>query len=142
LTPILRQATAADLPAVLKIEREAFADSPWRKDDFLADECTVAEVDGRVAGFLVARQTFPAAGGSPAEREILNVAVAKGYRRQGIATALLRNELQRRAIYFLEVRESNGAALALYRKLGFVEVGRRAQYYTSPVETAIVMQMK
>jgi [ribosomal protein S18]-alanine N-acetyltransferase len=142
LTPILRRATPADLPAVLKIEREAFTDSPWRKDDFLADECTVAEEDGRIVGFLVARQTFPAAGGSPAEREILNVAVAKPYRRQGIATALLRNELQARAIYFLEVRASNGAAQALYRKLGFVEVGRRAEYYNAPVETAIVMQMK
>ena len=111
-------------------------------DDFLADECTIAEIDGRIAGFLVARQTFPAADGSPAEREILNVAVANRYRRQGIGTALLQNELGRRAVCFLEVRESNGAALALYRKLGFVEVGRRPQYYDAPVETAIVMKMK
>lgn len=138
----MRPATAADLPAVLKIEREAFADAPWRKDDFLADECTVSEVDGRIVGFLVARQTFPAVDGAPAEREILNVAVAKRYRRRGLATALLKNELQQRAVYFLEVRESNEAALALYRKLGFAEVGRRPQYYESPVETAIVMKMK
>ncbi len=142
MKPQLRRATLADLSAILDIEHEAFPDSPWRADDFLADECTVAEVNGSIAGFLVSRQTFPSADGAPAEREILNVAVARKFRREGIATALLDNELQRRAIHFLEVRESNLAAQALYRKLGFVEVGRRPQYYNSPRETAIVMKMK
>jgi ribosomal-protein-alanine N-acetyltransferase len=127
---------------VLKIEREAFPNSPWKAADFLVDECTVAEVDGSIVGFLVSRQTFPAADGALAEREILNVAVAPGYRRRGIATALLRSDLARHAVHFLEVRESNAPALALYRKLGFVEIGRRPQYYDRPVETAIVMKMK
>ena len=142
MTPVLRPATRPDLPAVLKIEREAFPNSPWRAADFLSDDCTIAEVNGRIAGFLVSRQTFPAAVGALAEREILNVAVARRYRRRGIATVLLKNELRRQAVHFLEVRESNQAALALYRKLGFVEIGRRSRYYDQPVETAIVMKMK
>jgi ribosomal-protein-alanine N-acetyltransferase len=107
-----------------------------------ADDCTVAVVDGRVVGFSISRQTFPAAQGELAEREILNLAVSPKFRHRGIATALVRHELQRRAIHYLEVRESNVAAQALYRKLGFEEVGRRPEYYDSPVETAIVMRMK
>lgn len=142
MKPVLRKATRADLPAILEIERAAFAESPWKAEDFLAEDCTVAEIDGRVAGFLVSRQTFPPVNGEPAEREILNVAVASEFRRQGIATALLRHELGHRAVYFLEVRESNLAAQKLYRKLGFQEIGRRPNYYDSPQETAIVMKMK
>jgi ribosomal-protein-alanine N-acetyltransferase len=42
---------------------------------------------------------------------------------------------------FLEVRESNEAALKLYRKLGFGEIGRREKYYENPEETAIVMRL-
>jgi [ribosomal protein S18]-alanine N-acetyltransferase len=138
----VRAATPADFRAVLNIEHEAFPHSPWTAEDFGTDDCTVAEVNGCIAGFLVSRQTFPAADGAPAEREILNVAVALPYRRMGIATALIENELRRRAVCFLEVRESNVAARALYKKLGFIEIGRRSQYYESPVETAIVMKMK
>lgn len=138
----LRRATPADLPDLLRIEHECFPSSPWRAEDFTADECTVALVDARVIGFLVSRQTFPAATGVLAEREILNVAVALDFRHRGIATALIENELQQRAVHFLEVRESNVAARALYRKLGFVEVGRRPKYYEFPVETAIVMKVK
>jgi ribosomal-protein-alanine N-acetyltransferase len=42
----------------------------------------------------------------------------------------------------LEVRESNVAARRLYERLGFAEIARRPNYYSSPVETAIVMEMK
>ena len=140
--PLVRKAAAEDLPAILDIEQEAFSDSHWGAEDFATDDCLVAELDGRIVGFLVSRQTFPAAAGARAEREILNVAVRRGYRRSGIATALLKRELRHPAVYFLEVRASNLAAQQLYRKFGFVEVGRRPEYYEFPVETAIVMQMK
>ena len=142
MTPVVRKATPADLPAVLAIEHEAFPEGPWRVEDFEADECLVAEVDGRIAGFLVSRQTFPPAAGARAEREILNLAVTHAYRRQGVASALLNQALTHPAVYFLEVRASNLAAQHLYRKMGFVAVGQRPEYYDSPVETAIVMQMK
>jgi ribosomal-protein-alanine N-acetyltransferase len=79
---------------------------------------------------------------NPSQREILNVAVAPAFRRQGIATALILHAFRGSGEVFLEVRESNLAAQELYRKLGFLEVGRRYDYYQSPAETAIVMNMK
>lgn len=142
MTPILRPAEPKDLAGILEIEREAFRNEPWTAEDFAGDDCTVVEVEGRVGGFLVSRQTFPAAQGERAEREILNLAVRQEYRGRGLAKALLRHEVGRRAIHFLEVRESNIVARKLYGQMGFVEVGRRPEYYDSPVETAIVMRMK
>ncbi|MBV9762253.1 MAG: ribosomal protein S18-alanine N-acetyltransferase [Acidobacteriaceae bacterium] len=142
MTLILRPAAPGDFPGILEIEQEAFSDGPWVAEDFTGDDCTVAVVDGRIVGFLVSRQTFPAAEGARAEREILNLAVRKIYRGRSIAKALLQHELERRAVHFLEVRESNVVARRLYRQMGFEEVGRRPEYYDSPVETAIVMRMK
>lgn len=139
----IRPARKGDEELLHEIERECFPQNPWQIRQMLEDHCIVAEWDGRVAGFLVARQVFPSAHGEPAEREILNVAVSPQFRRLGIATALLRHEIDsQKAHQFLEVRESNAAARALYRKLGFQELGRRPNYYQHPSETAIVMQMK
>ena len=142
MTLALRPATADDLPALLEIEQNSFADPNWLAEDFLKYRCTVAEMQGRVAGFIVIRETFSGVQEELAESEILNLAVAPAFRRLGIATALLRSTLLPRFIHFLEVRESNVSALALYRKLGFKEIGRRRAYYRHPVETAIVMQMR
>ncbi len=136
MSPALRKATVDDLPALIEIEQASFANPHWQAQDFLRYHCIVAEVEGQIVGFLVSRETIPT------EREILNLAVAPAYRRTGIATALLRHELSRKMVYFLEVRESNAAAQALYRRIGFVEVGRRPNYYDSPRERAIVMKMK
>lgn len=142
MTPVIRIATRDDLPALVEIERLSFSHPHWRAEDFLTYNCIVAEIDGHIAGFLVSRETAAGRNGSRAEREILNVAVAPAYRRSGIATLLLKHELSPQNVYFLEVRESNAAALALYRKIGFFEVGRRAEYYQMPTERAIVMKMK
>ena len=92
--------------------------------------------DGRIAGFLVARQT------APGEHEILNIAVEPRQRRCGIARRLLESELaSARGAWFLEVRESNAAAIAFYRSLGFQLAGRRAEYYHRDLaESAIVMR--
>ncbi len=142
MTPVIRQATASDIPALLEIEQECFLRPHWKAGDFKEDECQVAEAGDSLAGFLVSRETFPGNASSPPEREILNLAVRKSFRRVGIASALLQQELARKAIFFLEVRESNLAAQALYRRFGFAEVSRRKGYYQSPIETAIVMRVK
>lgn len=142
MTPVIRSATSNDLPALIEIERASFSYPQWDAGDFLRYVCIVAEIDAQIAGFLVSRETFPGSAEALPEREILNLAVAPAYRRMGIATLLLRRELQHSADHFLEVRESNVAARALYGKLGFVEVGSRKQYYGFPTERAIVMQMK
>jgi ribosomal-protein-alanine N-acetyltransferase len=138
----IRPATEADTLALAEVERLSFAVPNWPADTFLRYDCTIAEVDGQIAGFLVSRQTF--AGGSTAlpEREILNLAVVPPYRRAGIATLLMHFEFRNRAVFLLEVRESNLAARALYERLGFVEISRRHRYYDRPAETAIVMQLK
>jgi [ribosomal protein S18]-alanine N-acetyltransferase len=140
--PVVRKATLEDVPVLLEIEHESFSNPHWRARDFLENECVVAVVEGRIAGFLVSRQIFPGSNGLPPEREILNLAVARPFRRMGIATFLMRQELNRKAMHFLEVRKSNAAAQRLYHKIGFVEVGRRRNYYQNPLEEAIVMKMK
>lgn len=142
MSPLIRPVARPDLPALVEIERASFSYEHWSVESFLAYNCMVAEVEARIAGFLVSRQTFAGGKGEPSEREILNLAVAPVFRRMGIATALLRNELARGGVHFLEVRESNRAAQALYSKVGFVRAGRRAEYYCSPIEAAIVMKMK
>ena len=99
----------------------------------------VIEEDAAVRGFLVARQI-------DAEWEIENVAVATSVRRRGLGTSLV-GELLRLAhsqaakAVFLEVRESNRAARALYEKCGFTEIGHRKRYYQSPEEAAALYRL-
>lgn len=81
------------------------------------------------------------------EAEIFDLAVLQDHRRRGHARFLLTNflelarELRLRDI-FLEVRESNAAAIALYRTIGFIQSGRRPDYYRDPVETALLFHRK
>ncbi len=129
----------SDLEQLAEIENEAFSHSPWLPSDFIRYQCLVAEEEGRIQGFLVSRQIAPVAPGHPAEREIINLAVRSGFRRRGVGASLLRQEMQKPGIFFLEVRASNVAAKALYKKSGFRELGYRFDYYENPRETAIVM---
>jgi ribosomal-protein-alanine acetyltransferase len=80
------------------------------------------------------------------EAEILDLAVRQDHRRRGLASFLLQNFLDHfshsavRAI-FLEVRESNSGAIALYKKFRFQITGRRPNYYRDPEESALVMNL-
>lgn len=79
------------------------------------------------AGFVLARQ----AGG---EGEILTILVARGHRRHGLGRQLMDSVLrrlhaERAESLFLEVEENNAPAIALYRRLGFRQVGGRPDYY-------------
>lgn len=141
--PLIRLATHSDLFALESIEERSFSTPHWRAPNFQIYNCTVAEVDQQVVGFLVSRTVFRGKGAVPSEQEILNLAVDPFYRRKGIASALLRTELGHPAThFFLEVRESNLGARQLYERFGFKEIGRREEYYSDPVETAIVMRLK
>ena len=75
----------------------------------------------------------------PPEGEILRVATLPPYRRLGLAAALL-TEAARGLTLFLEVRAGNAPAVALYRGLGFSEVGRREGYYRNPPDDALLMR--
>ena len=132
----LRPLAAADLERVMEIQTAARESSQWSREDYLHFDCEVAVLNGTIAGFMVSRRI------AENEREILNVAVDPGRRRGGIATQLIRSAMRRwPGTHFLEVRESNGAARRLYRKLGFEEVGTRPEYYDNPPESAIVMRI-
>ena len=138
----VRAARRADSDAMLAIEQACFSDAPWDVERLNRYDCAVAEIDCVVRGFLISRELAPSSEGLNSEREILNLAVDPAWRRQGIARALLEHEIGRGGTLFLEARKSNLAAQLLYKSCGFVEIGRRDDYYQSPNETAIVMRLK
>ena len=79
------------------------------------------------------------------EASLDTLTVAPAFRRQGVGRALLWAALSQlhaegAAACFLEVRESNAPAIALYKSLGFSAVGRRRGFYRSPAEDALVMR--
>jgi ribosomal-protein-alanine N-acetyltransferase len=79
------------------------------------------------------------------ELQILDVCVQPEYRRQGLAENALRElfkENPRLNNAYLEVRDSNQAALNLYLKLGFTKTGRRKDYYNNPIEDAVLLHKK
>jgi ribosomal-protein-alanine acetyltransferase len=136
-TPLeIRAATLADLPVIAAIQIGSHEASQWPPESYLEHQCIVADERGMVRGFLVARAT------APDEHEILNVAVAPAERRTGIGRILMETALSSaRGEWFLEVRESNRAAISLYESLGFSLSGRRENYYHDPSEAAIVMKV-
>ena len=113
---ILRAATREDLGAIARIQAASPGASQWEPESYLRFDCLLAAIreSAKLAGFLVSRAT------APGEREILNLAVDPAERRRGIARRLLEEELGRgEGSWFLEVRESNTAAIRLYQTLGF-----------------------
>ena len=129
------------LGGIAEIENACFA-QPWSQKSLellLGEQATalVATVDGRVAGYVGMTYVLD-------EGQITNLGVLPKARRHGIGKALML-ELERvalqKGIYFLslEVRESNSAARSLYCSLGWSECGIRKNFYTQPLENAVVM---
>lgn len=136
----IRDGATADIPAILAIEQAATSAAHWSADQYqtrIGDgSVIVAEQEGRICGFLCAHVVA-------GEWEVENVVVDEGFRRHGIAAALMRALLTKWEVaagtaVLLEVRESNAAARALYEASGFREVGRRGGYYGDPLEDAIL----
>ncbi len=152
---IFREGRAEHLSAIDRLERVCFSD-PWSEEAlrqtltlpaafcltaWLADENAaspyVSSEPQVLAGYLFSYAL-------PPEGEIANLAVAPECRRRGIGEALLKEGLSRMKekgcqCFFLEVRETNLAAQALYAKLGFKVMGRRKKYYQNPKEDALLM---
>ena len=152
---LVRAARAADLDAVLAIEQSSFAD-PWGRDSF---EYAV-ELDRML--FLVAVEDSTTALGQAAagggqllgyvvvlllldEAEVADIAVAPEARGRRVGGRLLdraTEEAYARGVrtLYLEVRESNVPARALYDSRSFAHVGRRRGYYHHPDEDALLMR--
>lgn len=156
--------TQRDLKAVVEIEQRSHLE-PWSEQAFqseLARDCARVYVarsrdsdspagigggpkacgplEKRVVGYICFWILLD-------EIHILNVTVEAGHRGKGIGRALLSRALSLgwdsgARLALLEVRESNTAALALYRRMGFVAVGRRPGYYGVVREPAVVMELK
>lgn len=144
---LLRSATAADIPRLRALDQSAphgvrwteahYADLIARHDE--AAVVLVAEVQGDPIAYVAAAGVTP-------ESELENIVVRLDYLRRGVARALLEELLERlrRAgtkRLHLEVRDSNAPARALYRSLGFTEVGRRPAYYSTPTEDAVLLSL-
>jgi ribosomal-protein-alanine N-acetyltransferase len=128
----IRPGKAEDLDNIAAIQNSSDAASHWDVASYLQYDLRVAEVDGIVAGFMCCRTV------GPGELEVLNLVVSPESQRRGIAKALLQTITE--VTVFLEVRESNTAAKTLYEQVGFRVAGRRARYYSEPVEDALIMR--
>lgn len=140
----IRQAKLYDVPALARIERDSF-DSPWSADEITKDVTSddgsiyvaVALIGDERAGYADMRII-------KGESQIYNIAVAPEFRKQGIGEALLDHMVRKSeelglSIITLEVRAGNEAAMALYEKMGFRNVGTRPGYYAKGSEDAVLM---
>ena len=140
----VRQMKQEDLGDILAIEKKSFK-SPWTKrlfEETLFSPISanfVITVSDELVGYLCLYTVED-------EAHILNIAVSPQHRQKGYASALMDRvieQLGEKGItqYYLEVRESNSEALGLYRKFGFVAIGKRKKYYTDTNEDALVMHL-
>jgi len=140
----IRPTRVDDVPAMASIEALAFSD-PWPARSFhdllvhpFSRMATAVDESGGIVGYCIMLRAAD-------EAEIANIATAPGMRRRGVGTQLLDDAIAAGTAdgvlaMFLEVRESNAAARALYSSRGFVAVGRRRGYYRHPVEDALVLR--
>jgi ribosomal-protein-alanine N-acetyltransferase len=133
---MIRPATAADIAALARLHAACFAQG-WTKTALRE----LLESPGIVA--LVAPSGFVLARAIADEAEILTLAVTPEARRQGLATSLVSQTAEAATMrgaltMFLEVAAANRAALALYRRLGFREAGRRKAYYGAGEDALIL----
>ena len=129
-----------DRNAVIALEAGSFA-NPWTAETFdrmLATAVSHVYVARTQDGSVVA---FCACWVIEAEVHINTVAVQTGWRRRGVAAALLTEVLRRTTARraTLEVRRSNVAALRLYEKLGFEVTAVRPGYYERPEEDGLIL---
>lgn len=139
---LIRVMQPNDINQVVAIEQSTQF-HPWTAAQFLDSlknyQCTVLEQNQQVIGFCIMQPVLD-------EANLLLMAVALKYQGHGFGFCLLNDALQRLGEQcvqvFLEVRESNHAAIALYEKAGFHQIDIRKNYYPAPKqqrENAIIM---
>ena len=142
----IRPMMEIDLPEVAAIEQQSYA-FPWSENIFrdclrVGYICRALDLAGQIIGYAVMSL-------GAGEAHILNVCVRDDYRSVGFGRRLLEHLLERAAAAgvseaFLEVRPSNLAAIRLYQKIGFEQIGIRRGYYQAPDgrEDAIVLKLE
>ena len=139
----IRLMTADHASQVAQLEKLCFRD-PWSENSVSSElnnplSLWLVAVEGdKVAGYVGSQSVM-------GESDMMNVAVHPDFRRQGIGERLildLIDQLNQRGNHSLtlEVRASNVSAIALYRKLGFEQVGLRKNYYRNPKEDALILR--
>lgn len=140
----IRKMHREDIPDVAELERKIFSDA-WSERAILETlSCGQAMIltayeKQKLIGYLILY-------GLLEDGEIARIAVAEGSRRQGVASRMLReaeilcaDDGMKKLL--LDVREGNQGAIAFYEKHGFVRDGLRRNYYSDPVEDAILMSL-
>ena len=132
-------ARLCDAFEIAEIEKKCFS-RPWSKaaiENAIVDPLYLvicAFCEDELAAYITAVI-------SPDSVDICNIAVKEKFRRLGFATELL-SEIKNRALgksVFLEVRSKNAAAIALYEKTGFILAGKRKNFYSDPIDDALIM---
>jgi ribosomal-protein-alanine N-acetyltransferase len=135
----------ADILSILEIENVSFQ-NPWKASTFSGEIVNrgisypyviVHRIFERVIGYIIYWKIQE-------EVQISNFAIHPDFREKGIGETVMRSvikAIQRDGgVYvFLEVRPSNLAARALYKKLGFKVLGSKKDYYQTPMEDALIM---
>ncbi|HEL2592721.1 TPA: ribosomal protein S18-alanine N-acetyltransferase [Streptococcus suis] len=125
--------------AVLAVMQSVYEQSPWTVEQIASsmasqDEDYYLAYEGQeLVGFLAVQTVLD-------EMEILQIAVKADFQRLGIASQLMAAVMDWEGDIFLEVRESNSAAQALYTRQHFTKIGKRKDYYRNPVEDAVIMK--
>ena len=138
----IRRAHPDDATAIAEMETNIFGD-PWSKKDIFSYICSdtgmcfTALDGGEPIAYIIGQKI-------PPEAEIYRIAVRPDKRQRGIGYRLLSYALKTELgsgveTVFLEVRESNIPARALYRAYGFTEISIRKNYYQNPTENAVIM---
>lgn len=139
---ILREMLVEDLDQVMEIEKELFS-PPWTREGFFTylthkdAMFLVVEEKGEILAYCGLLMVLD-------EGDITNVAVRPDRQREGIGHFLMDSlirlaEEQGVTTIHLEVRVGNDTAIRLYERMGFTRDGIRKQYYTDPVEDALLM---
>ena len=124
--------------AIYEVMTDVYPVSPWTLEQIQADLSqdqtwyALAYDGAEVIGFLAVQENL-------FEAEVLQIAVKKAYRGQGIASDLFATLPTDKEI-FLEVRNSNQRAQAFYKKEKMAIIAERKSYYHDPVEDAIIMK--
>ena len=140
---IIEKMTSEHVSQIAQLEKNCFHD-PWSERSIASElgndlSLWMVALEGdRVVGYVGSQTVL-------GWTDMMNIAVHPDCRRKGIGEALV-DALETRlkengsTCLTLEVRASNEPAKALYSKLGFLEVGRRKNYYRNPREDALIMR--